>query len=204
MGTFTTALGPLDQSRADLPVIPGVWLWNGHSANTRALDMSSKSCLPADALIDTGAACCYIPEYMAREVGHKVGKGDRSEEVRTANGPTYGNYHSFDVHICDSRQRVLLQVKDVRAIVLPELKVMVLGMHGFLERMTLFSVDPRSSCFTLMWQGGGRKPACLGPTRKEKDRRAGLPVVHLASPATSPASGVHVSKELAASEETAE
>jgi len=106
--------------------------------------------LHADAvgLVDTGAAECSIPDWLALRLGHNLTAGVRPTTVQTACGKTKAWAHTAGFQIMNAAGVCVLTVPSTPVRVLPDLPFVLLGVSGFLENYCL-AVDYPKQRFSL-------------------------------------------------------
>jgi predicted aspartyl protease len=93
---------------------------------------TGKSC-DAYGLIDTGADACFIPGWLAKQLGHDLAKGVHPSKIMTGNGEAMAAEHTLRLEAKDSRGASVFVVDDALIQVMPNLNVILLGVSMFLE-----------------------------------------------------------------------
>jgi len=105
------------------------------------------------ALIDTGADACAVPAPLAASLGHDLETGP-AKRVGTASGVAKAYSHRCKAEVFDTnalqagRPTVVYVTEDVEIDFLPNLRTVLLGVRGFLNRFVL-SVDYPKRTFSL-------------------------------------------------------
>ena len=94
-------------------------------------------------LVDTGAAECAIPEWLALRLGHDLTAGVCRTTVQTASGNTTAWAHTAGFEVVNAAGARVLAVPTVRVRVLPDLPFVLLGVSGFLESYRLTMDYPK-------------------------------------------------------------
>lgn len=94
-------------------------------------------------LIDTGADSTIIPKHMAEFLGHNTEKG-LMHECQTGGGAASYYEHTFTIDIVAIDQKAMVDYDNVVMTisekcfgVLPELKIVLLGVNDFLSQYVL-------------------------------------------------------------------
>ena len=108
---------------------------NGHQENTIGL-------------IDTGAAECSIPDWLALQLGHNLSAGINPATVQTAGGKSQALAHTAGIQVMDAAGIAAITIAASPMRVLPGLPFVLLGVSGFLEMYRL-TVDYPKQRFSL-------------------------------------------------------
>lgn len=101
-------------------------------------------------LIDTGAAECCLPDWLAVQTGHNLTKGIHPVTVHTASGKTKAWAHTATLAVIGAGGQAVLTIPAFRIRVLPGLPFVLLGVSDFLESRRL-TVDYPKRVFSLEW-----------------------------------------------------
>jgi hypothetical protein len=101
-------------------------------------------------LIDTGADECAVPASYANLLGHDLQAG-RQKTVSTGNGETIAYAHTTRFEIFDpSTGGVACTIDDTPIDFMPNLHVILLGVHSFLSRF-IVHIDYPHQIFSIKY-----------------------------------------------------
>jgi len=102
-------------------------------------------------LIDTGATECAIPARMAVMLGHNLTRGIRNS-INTGNGISETYQHTSTIliyHPENPDAQIIYYLDNVLIDCMPNLKIVLLGVNGFLSNFRL-DIDYPNGRFSLI------------------------------------------------------
>ena len=105
---------------------------------------TGKSC-DAYGLVDTGADACFIPGWLAKQLGHDLAKGINPAKIMTGNGEATAAEHTMRIEAKDGNGSTVFSVDDALIQVMPNLNVILLGVSMFLEHFVLTVNYPKQT-----------------------------------------------------------
>lgn len=134
MKKATYPFRPLSRCDSPHPYIP-IRITNPHTG---------KSC-NAYGLVDTGADACFVPGWLAKQVGHDLAKGVNPSNIMTGNGEAAAAQHTMRIEAKDRTGASLFVVDNALIQVMPNLNVILLGVSMFLEHFLLTVNYPKQT-----------------------------------------------------------
>ncbi|MFA5203891.1 MAG: retropepsin-like aspartic protease [Lentisphaeria bacterium] len=134
MKKVTYPFRPLSPCDGPHPYLP-VRITNPHTGK----------CCDAYGLIDTGADACFIPGWLAKQLGHDLAKGINPAKIMTGNGEAMAAEHTMRLEAKDGSGETVFVVENALIQVMPNLNIILLGVSMFLESLVLTVNYPKQT-----------------------------------------------------------